>query len=195
MYRKHSHEEQNVQLATMIQDREVLRDDCNVSSASRPIRENVEHEYPYGEAEDSASSRRGSPSFMASKRQRRRDCGVEDENDRMLVEPLYPSGSLVSTSVEADTATSNDPDEILVQMIQQFANSHPDQGGLSSPGEGLSYAQVVEFCRSSGIPLSRMLRLDLLGLCNPQSSAARVLPPSGAAAALHDPSWNPQGRL
>jgi len=194
MYRKHGHEEQDVQLATMIQDREVLRDDF-MSSASSPMPKNVEHEYPYEEAENSASSRRGSPSFMASKRQRRREGGVEDENDRMLVEPLYPSGSLVSAIVEADTATSDDPDEILVQMIQQFANSRPDQGGLSIPGGGLSYAQVVEFCRSSGIPLSRMLRLDLLGLCDPQSSAARVHPPSGAAPEMHDPSCNPQGRL
>jgi len=39
------------------------------------------------------------------------------------------------------------PDEILVQMVQTG---------------NYSYDQVVQFCISSNIPLSRMLRLDLM---------------------------------
>jgi hypothetical protein len=146
-------------------------------------REDVEFAF---EAQDSTSSQRGSPSFMASKRQRRREDMVENQNDRMVVEPSHPSGP--GNSFVESTIPTLDPDQVLVQMIQQFANSHAEQGGISRPDEGLSYSQVVEFCRSSGIPVSRMLRLDLLGLCNPQPAATDV---NAKAPATNGPTCNP----
>jgi hypothetical protein len=175
-----------MQEPTTIQDLEALSDDCNLSSRWRRPTHREEVGFPF-EAQDSTSSQRGSPSFTASKRQRWRKGMVEDENDRMVVEPSHPSGS-GNYCVKSNIVTS-DPDQVLVQMIQQFANSHAEQGGVSRLGEGLSYSQVVEFCRSSGIPLSRMLRLDLLGLCNPQASAADDVNARGPAA--NDPSCNP----
>lgn len=45
----------------------------------------------------------------------------------------------------------NSADQILVQMVQSG---------------NYSYDQVVQFCIQSGIPLSRMLRLDLMRLNN-----------------------------
>jgi hypothetical protein len=174
-----------MQEPTTIQDREALSDDCNLSSPWRSPMHREDVEFPF-EAQDSTSSQRGSPPFMANKRQRRRGDVVENQNDRMVVEPSYPSGS--GSSCVKSTIPTLDPDQVLVQMIQQFANSHAEQGGLSRPGEGLSYSQVVEFCRSSGIPLSRMLRLDLLGLCNPQASAADDV--NARVPATNDPSCN-----
>jgi myosin-crossreactive antigen len=50
---------------------------------------------------------------------------------------------LPSTSVSAD--------DILVQMVQSGCYSH---------------GQVVDFCIEAGIPISRMLRLDLMRLSN-----------------------------
>lgn len=47
--------------------------------------------------------------------------------------------------------TTLSPDEILIQMVQSGCYSQED---------------VVNFCISSGIPLSRMLRLDLMRLSN-----------------------------
>jgi hypothetical protein len=49
------------------------------------------------------------------------------------------------------TITTLSPDEILIQMVQSGCYSQDD---------------VVNFCMSSGIPLSRMLRLDLMRLSN-----------------------------
>jgi hypothetical protein len=185
MYRKHGHEEQDMQEPTSIQDREALSDDCNLSSRWRTPMHRVDVEFPF-EAQDSTSSQRGSPSFMANKRQRWREDMVEDENDRMVVEPSYPSGS--GNSCVKSNIPTLDPDQVLVQMIQQFANSHTEQSGISRSGYGLSYSQVVKFCRSSGIPLSRMLRLDLLGLCHPPASAADAV--NAKASATNDPSCN-----
>ena len=193
MHRKHGHEGQDVQQSTSIQDREVPYEDCYMLSPSIPLRTSSFGSNVLGfpfEAEVPTSTRRGSSSFMTNKRQRRREDVVEDEDDGMEVEPSDPSGSL-HACVESDIATTTDPDEILVQMIQQFASSRPEQGALPRSDEGLSYSQVVEFCRSSGIPLSRMLRLDLFGLCNPQSSASGVNAAGAVAPALNNPSCNP----
>ncbi|EEC50304.1 predicted protein [Phaeodactylum tricornutum CCAP 1055/1] len=44
-------------------------------------------------------------------------------------------------------------DEILVQMIERSGAS--------------SYSEIVNFCRSAGIPLSRMFRLDLMRKSSP----------------------------
>ena len=49
------------------------------------------------------------------------------------------------------TLTTISPDEILIQMVQSGCYSQDD---------------VVNFCISTGIPLSRMLRLDLMRLSN-----------------------------
>lgn len=69
---------------------------------------------------------------------------------------------LNSMDVDASTANSilrtteslSNPDEILLQMVQ--SGSH-------------TYAEVVEFCINSKIPLSRMFRLDLMSQVNKPS--------------------------
>jgi len=64
--------------------------------------------------------------------------------------PAFPSGGAppLGTPSGADAAM-NHADQILVQMVQSG---------------NYSYDQVVQFCIQSGIPLSRMLRLDLMRL-------------------------------
>lgn len=56
-------------------------------------------------------------------------------------------------SIENELLSSStllSPDDILIQMIKQSGAK--------------SYDEIVQFCLSSGIPLSRMLRLDLMRL-------------------------------
>ena len=78
----------------------------------------------------------------------------DTENDEeMTTLNIRPqTGSLNDVNISAGCCTNqNDAmpsaDEILVQMVQNGCYTHE---------------QVVDFCISSGIPLSRMLRMDLL---------------------------------
>jgi hypothetical protein len=50
-----------------------------------------------------------------------------------------------------NTISNLSADEILVQMVQSACYSQED---------------VVNFCITTGIPISRMLRLDLIRVCN-----------------------------
>jgi hypothetical protein len=56
-----------------------------------------------------------------------------------------------NTSTGSTSITTLSPDEILIQMVQSGCYSQEE---------------VVNFCISSGVPLSRMLRLDLMRLGN-----------------------------
>jgi hypothetical protein len=72
----------------------------------------------------------------------------------MLVDTTSSLGdesSLTQSSTEGSKRSSTIPsaDDILVEMIQSGRYTHN---------------QVVHFCLASGIPLSRMLRLDLMRL-------------------------------
>lgn len=74
----------------------------------------------------------------------------KSENDNVETKAC----SMDVTMVEIDTSTlvtTLSPDEILIQMVQSGCYSQEE---------------VVNFCISSGIPLSRMLRLDLMRLSN-----------------------------
>lgn len=98
------------------------------------------------------------------------------------------AGAIVNDATTSFQLPSSDPDQVLMQMIRRSR----DPAGGSGP---LSHQQVVEFCRSSGIPLSRMLRLDLLGLCcapgETEAQPQRQLPsePSLSESANFSP-WN-----
>mmetsp|Transcript_4216 Transcript_4216/g.5549 ORF Transcript_4216/g.5549 Transcript_4216/m.5549 type:complete len:126 (+) Transcript_4216:194-571(+) len=87
-------------------------------------------------------------------------CGQQWENKRVRVSPdfiPYASDSN-STPMEAtrlETISVPSGDDILTQMIIQSGAK--------------SCSEVVEFCRSSGIPVSRMLRLDLMRQLSLQS--------------------------
>jgi hypothetical protein len=79
-----------------------------------------------------------------AKRIKSPDTGVDDDDD-MVVEMT------TNTGTPADAAVPSAPDDVLIDMIQSGQYSR---------------TQVVQFCLSAGIPLSRMLRLDLMRLNN-----------------------------
>jgi len=77
---------------------------------------------------------------------------VEDSNKKIRQHEASGNddGSMeVDSNLPAAAATKSNPDEILVQMVQDGAHSQ---------------VEVIDFCILSGIPLSRALRLDLLRL-------------------------------
>lgn len=69
--------------------------------------------------------------------------------EMMEVNNLSESDELSSMQLQRPPVSS--PDDILVQMVQSNQYSHDE---------------VVQFCIQSGIPISRMLRLDLMRLKN-----------------------------
>ena len=79
------------------------------------------------------------------------DCDMLDANRFSLKAPANCSNGNVKSSLLSSRTVS--ADEILVQMIQSGSYSRE---------------QVVDFCIETGIPLSRMLRLDLMRLSNVQ---------------------------
>jgi hypothetical protein len=86
-------------------------------------------------------------SYMESvaKRSKPPDTGkIWDDNDDMRVE-------MTTNTPATGSAVPSSPDDVLIDMIQSGQYSR---------------TQVVQFCLSAGIPLSRMLRLDLMRLNN-----------------------------
>ena len=81
--------------------------------------------------------------------EKREDGHVESRICRMDTSLDETDANGTTTRVAAIATPS--PDEILIQMVQSGCHSHED---------------VVKFCISSGIPLSRMLRLDLMRSSN-----------------------------
>jgi hypothetical protein len=79
-----------------------------------------------------------------AKRSKPPDTGkMSDHDDDMVVE------TTTNTAAAGAILIPSAPDDILIDMIQSGQYSH---------------TQVVQFCLSAGIPLSRMLRLDLMRL-------------------------------
>lgn len=64
------------------------------------------------------------------------------------------------TAAQKQLQQENDPDKILIEMVRS--------------GD-CSYDEIVRFCISSGIPLSRMLRLDLMRKGNSSCSTKSTL--------------------
>lgn len=99
--------------------------------------------------------------------QRRPDLSLDEgpTNKRIKAQPLVPSSADTTATVHVEatmkyqqiSSTTFSADDVLVQMVQS--------GNYSQD-------QVVEFCRSSGIPLSRMLRLDLMRLGSQKNYAS-----------------------
>jgi len=84
------------------------------------------------------------------------DDGADDDMD-VYMTPIKPPPPA--------TAFTNNPDDILVSMVQSGNHTHDE---------------VVQFCLQSGIPLSRMLRLDLMRLSrNNNNTDDGRAPPNG----------------
>jgi hypothetical protein len=81
-----------------------------------------------------------------AKRSKPPDTGKISDNDHDMVVEMT-----LNTGTPAGAAVPSAPDNILIDMIQSGQYSR---------------TQVVQFCLSAGIPLSRMLRLDLMRLNN-----------------------------
>ena len=85
--------------------------------------------------------------------------GNDDGADDMDVDmtPIKPPPPAAASS------NTTNPDDILVAMVQSGNHTHDE---------------VVQFCLQSGIPLSRMLRLDLMRLSDKNKDDGRA-PPKG----------------
>lgn len=86
------------------------------------------------------------------------DVGADDSMDVDMT-PIKPPPPAAASS------NNTNPDDILVAMVQSGNHTHDE---------------VVQFCLQSGIPLSRMLRLDLMRLSqkNNKDDDGRA-PPNG----------------
>ena len=81
-----------------------------------------------------------------SKRRRQHEASRPIDGDTMDVDVTTTT---TTTSIPYYRSNVGNSDETLIQMVQSGQYSHD---------------QVVQFCIQSGIPLSRMLRLDLMRL-------------------------------
>ncbi|KAL7559723.1 hypothetical protein ACA910_003308 [Epithemia clementina (nom. ined.)] len=95
----------------------------------------------------------------------RKFSSVQDENSsEAFLKRLRQEGRLTPLSESDASSTSSSPIEYDMHCLPSVKTPSPDEvlTQMIVQSGAKSYSEVVNFCMSTGIPISRMLRLDLM---------------------------------